>query len=62
MNFLKYKEFDYHQFETQVIRKLDKMISDDKHDFEYISRSALIDAKKILARYNMLITLEDNFY
>ena len=37
------------------------MISDDKYDFEYISRSALIDAKKISIRYNILITLEDNF-
>ena len=61
MNFLKYKEFDYHQFETQVIRKFDKMISNDKYDFEYISKSTLIDAKKILIRYNILIIFKDNF-
>src|SRR6266496_2381439 len=61
MDFLKYKEFDYRQFETQVIRKLDKAVSDDEHGFEYISGSALIGAKKVPARHNMLITLEDNF-
>ena len=61
MDFLKYKEFDYHQFETQVIRKLDKVVSDDKHGFEYISGSALIGAKKVPARHSMLIMLEDNF-
>ena len=48
MDFLKYQEFDYRQFETQVIRKLDKVVSDDKHGFEYISGSALIDAMFII--------------
>ena len=38
------------------------MILDDKHDFEYISKSILIDAKKIFIRYNILIILENNFY
>ena len=61
MNFLKYKEFNYHQFEIQVIRKLDKAISDDKYNFKYISKSTLINIKKILVRYNILITLENNF-
>jgi hypothetical protein len=60
-DFLKYKEFDYRQFETQVIRKLDKVVSDDKRGFEYISGSALISAKKVPVRDSMLITLEDNF-
>ena len=62
MNFLKYKEFDYHQFEIQVIQKLDKMISNDKYNFKYISKSTLINIKKILIRYNILIILENNFY
>ena len=62
MNFLKYKEFDYHQFETQIIQKLDKMISDDKYNFEYISKSILIDTKKIFVRYNILIIFKNNFY
>ena len=38
------------------------MISDDKYDFEYISKSILIDIKKILVKYNILIILENNFY
>src|SRR5437762_7948190 len=61
MNFLKYKEINYHQFEIQVIQKLDKAISNDKYDFEYISKLILIDTKKILVRYNILIILENNF-
>ena len=61
-DFLKHKEFDYRQFETQVIRKLDKAASDNKNGFEYISGSALIDAKNIPVKYNILIILEDNFY
>ena len=46
-DFLKYKEFDYRQFETQVIWKLNKAVLDNKRDFEYISKSALISAKNI---------------
>ena len=61
MNFLKYKEFDYHQFEIQVIWKLDKMISNDKYNFKYISKSILIDVKKIFIKYNILIIFENNF-
>ena len=60
-DFLKHKEFDYRQFETQAIRKLDKAVSDDKRGFEYESGSALIGAKNIPAKHSMLITLEDNF-
>ena len=62
INFLKYKEFDYHQFETQVIQKLDKMISNNKYNFKYISKSILINTKKIFIKYNILIILENNFY
>jgi hypothetical protein len=60
-DFLKHKEFDYRQFETQAIRKLDKAVSDDKRGFEYVSGSALIGAKNVPVKDNMLITLEDNF-
>ena len=60
-DFLKHKEFDYRQFETQVIRKLDKAVSDDKRSFEYVSGSALIGAKNVPVKHSMLITLEDNF-
>jgi hypothetical protein len=60
-DFLKHKEFDYRQFETQAIRKLDKAVSDDKRGFEYESGSALIGAKSVPAKHSMLITLEDNF-
>ena len=58
---LKYKEFDYRQFETQAIRRLDKAVSHDKCGFEYESGSALIGAKNVPAKHSMLITLEDNF-
>ena len=61
MNFLKYKIFDYHQFETQVIWKLNKMISNDKYNFKYISKLILINIKKILVKYNILIIFKDNF-
>jgi hypothetical protein len=60
-DFLKHKEFDYRQFETQAIRKLDKVVSDDKRGFEYVSGSALIGAKNVLVKRSVLITLEDNF-
>ena len=60
-DFLKHKEFDYRQFETQAIRKLDKAISDDKRSFEYVSGSAIIGAKNIPGKHSMLITVEDNF-
>ena len=60
-DFLKHKEFDYRQFETQAIRKLDKAVSDDKCGFEYESGSALIGTKNVPAKHSMLITLEDNF-
>ena len=60
-DFLKHKEFDYRQFETQAIRKLDKVVSDDKRGFEYVSGSALIGAKNVPVKHSMLITLEDNF-
>jgi len=52
-DFLKHKEFDYRQFETQAIRKLDKAVLDDKHGFEYISGSPLIGAKNISVKYSM---------
>ena len=52
-DFLKHSEFDYRQFETQAIRKLDKAVSDDKHGFEYISGSPLIGAKNISIKYSM---------
>jgi hypothetical protein len=60
-DFLKHKEFDYRQFETQVIRKLDKTVLDNKHSFEYVSGSALIGAKNVPGKQSMLITVEDNF-
>ena len=60
-DFLKHKEFDYRQFETQAIWKLDKAVSDNKHSFEYVSGSALIGAKNVPVKNSMLITLEDNF-
>ena len=60
-DFLKHKEFDYRQFENQAIRKLDKVVSDNKRSFEYISGSALIGAKNVPVKHSMLITLEDNF-
>ena len=60
-DFLKHKEFDYRQFETQAIRKLDKVVSDDKRGFEYVSGSALIGAKNVPVKHSMLITLEDHF-
>ena len=60
-DFLKHKEFDYRQFETQAIRKLDKAVSDDKRSFEYVSGSALIGAKNVPVKHSMLIALEDNF-
>ena len=61
MNFLKYKEFNYHSFEIQVIQKLNKMISNDKYNFKYILKSILIDIKKIFVKYNILIIFKDNF-
>ena len=60
-DFLKHSEFDYRQFETQAIRKLDKAVSDDKRSFEYVSGSALIGTKNVPVKNSMLITLEDNF-
>jgi len=38
-----------------------KVVSDDKHGFEYVSGSALIGAKNVPAKHSVLITLEDNF-
>ena len=58
INFLKYEEFDYHQFETQVIQKLNKMISNNKYNFEYISKSILINIKNIFIKYNILIIIK----
>jgi hypothetical protein len=60
-DFLKHKEFDYRQFETHTIRKLDKTVSDDRRGFEYVSGSALIGAKNVPVKNSMAITLEDNF-
>ena len=60
-DFLKHNEFDYRQFETLTIRKLDKSVSDPTRSFEFVSGSATISAKNVPARLSLVMTVEDVF-
>jgi CBS domain containing-hemolysin-like protein len=59
-DFLKHEEFDYHQFETYNIRKLNDAAEKGKFTFEYVSGTATIMAKGVRICNNITITVEDN--
>ena len=58
-DFLKHDEFDFLQFQTQAIRKLDKAIPDASRTFELVSGSATITAKNVPARLHLVMVVED---
>lgn len=59
-DFLKHEEFDYRQFETYNIRKLNDTAEKGKFSFEYVSGTATIMAKGVRVCDNITITVEDN--
>jgi hypothetical protein len=60
-DFLKYDEFDYRQFETHNIRKLDDAAKKGGFSFDYVSGTATIAAKGVRVCDSIVITVEDNF-
>src|SRR5437762_2811542 len=60
IDFLRYKEFDYRQFETYNIRKFNDAAEKGKFTFEYVSGTATIMAKGVRICDNIIIAVEDN--
>jgi len=59
-DFLKPEEFDYRQFETHNIRKLDDAAQKGGYEFEFTSGTATISAKGVRVMDNIVIAVEDN--
>ena len=59
-DFLKHEKFDYRQFETYNIRKLNDAAEKGKFSFDYVSGTATIMAKGVRICDNITITVEDN--
>ena len=59
-DFLTHEEFDYRQFETYNIRKLNDAAEKGKFTFEYLSGTATIMAKGVRICDNIIIAVEDN--
>ena len=59
-DFLTHEEFDYRQFETYNIRKLNDAAEKGKFSFDYVSGTATIMAKGVRICDNITITVEDN--
>jgi len=59
-DFLKHEEFDYRQFETHNIRKLDDAAKKGTYEFEFTSGTATISAKGVRVMDNIVIAVEDN--
>jgi len=59
-DFLRHEEFDYRQFETYNIRKLNDAAEKGKFTFEYVSGTATIMAKGVRICDNIIIAVEDN--
>jgi len=57
-DFVKLGEFNYRQFETLAIRKLDKAALDAKVDFDWESRQAVISAKIIVIHDHLKFNVE----
>jgi len=59
-DFLKHEEFNYREFQTQNIRKLDDASKKGAFEFEYTSGTATLSAKGIRVMDNIVIMVEDN--
>src|SRR5438477_10772542 len=59
-DFLTHKNFDYRQFETYNIRKLNDAAEKGKFSFDYVSGTATIMAKGVHVCDNITTTVEDN--
>src|SRR5437773_11692408 len=59
-DFLTHEEFDYRQFETYNIQKLNDAAEKGKFSFDYVSGTATIMPKGVRICDNITITVEDN--
>jgi hypothetical protein len=59
-DFLKHEEFNFREFQTHNIRKVDDAAKNGGFEFEYISGTATLSAQGVRVMDNIVIAVEDN--